>query len=122
MSKFLSDNTPFSPSPIPTHDPSFPTRTEKSETGLLRAYSRELSLWLLCRRAACYRLRACKGEPRQCIGRYETLMPGDVVEAAKAMYADEDTSGLLGEITMEHDEAVAVLTDWNNRVAYARQP
>jgi hypothetical protein len=122
MSKPLHDNTPSSHSAVPEHDPSFPARTEKSETEVLRRYNNELSLWLFCRRAACYRLRACKGEPRQCIGRYEALIPEDVVEAAKALHADEDAGGLPGEITMDHDEAMAVLTDWNNRVAHARQP
>jgi hypothetical protein len=95
---------------------------EKSETELLRRYNNELSLWLFCRHAACYRAGDCKGEPRQCIGRYEALIPDDVVDAAKALHADEDTAGLLGEITMSQDDAMAVLTDWNNRVAHARQP
>jgi hypothetical protein len=94
------------------------SKTYAGETRVLRHLSETLSLYGLCTRPACRRVRACRGEPRDCLSRYAPLVPQDARDGAKTML-DGWLQNLSFDELIENEEAreeVAALGEWTRAV------
>jgi hypothetical protein len=78
----------------------------------IRGWADVLGLWRLCRKKACMRVRACRGEPRRCFRAHVPLLPESVqiwlemIDAAQQEglsfdEAIEETVGTIAEDALQ---------------------
>ncbi len=80
-----------------------------------------LRLHGLCGRSACRRARTCRGEPRDCLGRYAPLVPADARDGAKAIIDGRARGWSFEELLDEAGDEVMALAAWAEAVAASRR-
>ena len=84
----------------------------RGETALARRISDMMQLSTLCRRAGCYRAKACRGEPRACLARYAPLVPDEARDWVKAMLDGMQDRLDFDEVLAAHADEFEAYADW----------
>jgi len=93
----------------------------EAETRELRDLSTRLAIPGLCDARACRRARACRGDPDDCLERYERLVPEDAREGADALREARLLGRPFSELDEEWGEEVRALVRWQDAVAATRR-
>jgi hypothetical protein len=93
----------------------------EAETRELRSLSTRLAIPGLCDVRACRRARACRGDPHDCLARYEPLVPDDARAGADALIEARRQGRPFDEVDEESGEEVRALVRWQDAVAASRR-
>jgi hypothetical protein len=81
-------------------------------TKSLRTISSSLALWRLCRRAACFRAKACQGPPRQCLEECSPLVPLAAREFVINALNDKQNGYSPEEAVRDHPQEAEAFFEW----------
>ena len=94
----------------------------REETEMFRYIATCMHLFGLCRHTNCFRTRACKHNPRECVARYAPLVPDDARAFMRAML-DGRNKGLDFDAMKEgHEDELEELEYWHALVENTRTP
>lgn len=93
-----------------------------AETEFFRYLANCLHLFGLCRHKRCYRERACKHNPRECVARYMPLVPEDARAFVRAMLEGRNKDLDFDAMKEGHEEEMEELAYWRALVENTRTP
>ena len=94
---------------------------DAAETTLLRRISGQMQVPSLCRRAGCFRARACRGEPRDCLARCARLVPEDARAWIRRSLAAQIEAHDFDEVRADFAAEFAAYADWCEAAARVRR-
>jgi hypothetical protein len=97
---------------FPPHRQPLSAQEIANETTVLRSMTHSLRLWALCRRAACYRMQRCSGDPRLCLPRYARLVPQEARDWVKAMFEGDEMEWDFDTLCENYPDELEAYGEW----------
>jgi hypothetical protein len=91
--------------------PSYAAR-DAYNTRVLRWTSDMLCLWGLCGKAKCRRAQQCRGEPSDCVKRYEPIVPEDTYESVSLLRQCMERGMTFKEACAEYPDEIEEVYVW----------
>jgi hypothetical protein len=92
------------------------------ETEAFRYIANCLHLFGLCRHKRCFRERACKHNPRECVARYAPLAPEGAREFMRAMLEGRDRGLDFDAMKEGHEDEMEEFAFWRALIENTRTP
>jgi hypothetical protein len=96
-------------------------KERRFEQDLMRYVANNATLWRLCRQmnGRCARKQRCRGDARECVGRFIELVPDAARDWIDAALAGQRDALAFDDVVAEHPEEFDAMVEWRETLARA---